>query len=159
MTEHPQDRQPQQPEQPSHGQQPGEPTPPYSPQAPAYSGAQSSYQPVPMTPADQRTWAIATHLSAFLAAFVALSFLGPLILYIVFRDRGPFIRHHSAEALNFQLTMWIGLIISFPLMFIGIGFLTAGAIAVTMLVCHILGAVAASDGRDYRYPFTIRFVS
>ena len=112
-----------------------------------------------MSPADQRTWAIATHLSAFVAAFVALSFLGPLIMYTIFKDRGAFIRHHSAEALNFQLTMWIGLIISFPLMFVLIGLFTAGAIAVTMLVCHILAAVAASEGRDYRYPFTIRFVS
>ncbi|HEY8654692.1 MAG TPA: DUF4870 domain-containing protein [Dermatophilaceae bacterium] len=44
-------------------------------------------------------------------------------------------------------------------MLVLIGFVTAGAIAVAMLVCHILGAVAASQGRDYRYPFTIRFVS
>ena len=159
MTEHPQDRQPQQPEQPSYGQQPGESMPPFSPQAPRYSGAQPSNQPALMSPADQRTWSIATHLSAFLAAFVALSFLGPLIMYIIFKDRGAFIRHQSAEALNFQLTMWIGLLISFPLMLVGVGFLTAGAIALAMLVCHILGAVAASDGRDYRYPFTIRFVS
>ncbi len=160
MTEHPQDRQPQQPEQP-YGQLPGEPMPPYSPQAPAYSGAQSSFQPVPMTPADQRTWAIATHLSPFLASFVGgLSFLGPLILYIVFRDRGAFIRHHSAEALNFQLTMWIGLLISVPLIFFFfLGVFTAGAIGLAMLVCQILGAVAAGGGRDYRYPFTIRFVS
>ena len=154
MTDHPQD-QPQQP----YGQQPGEPIPPYSPQTPKYSGPQPSYQPVPMTPADQRTWAIATHLSPFLAAFVALSFLGPLVMYIIFKDRGAFIRHHSAEALNFQLTMWIGLLISFPLMFVGIGFITAGLIGLAMLVCHILGAVAAGEGRDYRYPFTIRFVS
>jgi uncharacterized protein len=155
MTEHPQDQQPQ---QPSYGQQPGEP-PPYSPQAPQYSGTQS-YQPVPMAPAQQRTWAIASHLSAFLAAFVGgLSFLGPLVVYIIFKDRGAFIRHHSSEALNFQLTMWIGLLISVPLMLVGIGFLTAGAIALAMLVCHILGAVAAGEGRDYRYPFTIRFVS
>jgi len=158
MTEKPQDR-PAPPQQLSYGQQPGEPIPLFQPPAPQYPGAKPPYQAVPMTPADQRTWAMATHLSAFLAAFVALSFLGPLILYIVFKDRGAFIRQHSAQALNFQLTMWIGLLISFPLMLVGIGFITAGAIAITMLVCHILGAVAASDGRDYRYPFTIRFVS
>ena len=145
--------------EPLYVQQPSEPVAPYSPPAPQLSGAQPAYQPVPMSPADQRAWAIATHLSAFLAAFVALSFLGPLIMYIIFRDRGAFIRHHSAEALNFQLTMWIGLIISVPLMLVLIGLVTAGAIAMTMLVCHILGAVAASQGRDYRYPFTIRFVS
>ena len=157
MTENPQDR-PAPPQQLSYGQQPGEPIPPYGPPTPQYSGAQPPYQPVAMTPADQRTWAMATHLSAFLAAFVALSFLGPLIMYVVFKDRGAFIRQHSAQALNFQLTMWIGLLISFPLMLVGIGFITAGAIAIAMLVCHILGAVAASEGRDYSYPFTIRFV-
>ena len=154
MTDHPQD-QPQQP----YGQQPGEPTPAYGPPTPQYSGQQPSYQAVPMSPADQRTWAIATHLSPFLAAFVALSFLGPLVMYIIFKDRGAFIRHHAAEALNFQLTMWIGLLISIPLMFVLIGFFTAGLIGLAMLVCHILGAVAAGEGRDYRYPFTIRFVS
>jgi uncharacterized Tic20 family protein len=157
MTEHPQDHQPQ-PQQQSYGQRPGEPMPPYRPE-PASSGAQPSYQAVPMSPTDQRTWAIATHLSPFLAAFFALSFLGPLIMYVIFKDRGAYIRHHAAEALNFQLTMWIGLLISVPLMFVLIGFLTAGAIGIAMLVCHILGAVAANDGRDYRYPFTIRFVS
>ncbi|MEO6142611.1 MAG: DUF4870 domain-containing protein [Dermatophilaceae bacterium] len=162
MTENPQD-QPAAPQQPPLGQQPGEPMLPYGSPAPAYSGPQPGYhpahQPVAMSPADQRTWAIGAHLSAFLAAFVALSFLGPLVMYIVLKDRGAFIRHHAAEALNFQLTMWIGLLISVPLMFVLIGFVTAGAIAVAMLVCHILGAVAASDGRDYRYPVTIRFVS
>ena len=143
MTQHPQDQQPpavQQPQQP-YAQQPYAPAP-----------------IAPMSPADQRTWAIATHLSAFLAAFVALSFLGPLVMHLIFKDRGPFIRQHTTEALNFQLTMWIGLLISFPLMLLLIGFVTAGAIALTMLVCHILAAVAASEGREYRYPLTIRFV-
>jgi len=155
MTDHPQD-QPQQP----YGQQPGEPMPPYNPQAPQYSGTPSS-QPVPMTPADQRTWAIASHLSPLLASFVGgLTFLGPLILYIIFKDRGPFIRHHAAEALNFQLTMWIGLLISIPLIFVFfLGFVTASAIVVAMLVFHILGAVAASEGREYHYPLSIHFVS
>ena len=158
MTEHPQDRQPQ---QPPYGHQPGEPMPQYSPQAPQYSGAQPSYQPALMSPADQRTWSIATHLSPLLASFVGgLTFLGPLIMFIIFKDRGAFIRRNSAEALNFQLTMWIGLLISIPLLFVFfLGVLTAGAIVLAMLVCHILGAVAASEGRDYRYPFTIRFIS
>lgn len=157
MTENPQDHQSQ---PPSFRKQPGEPAPPSGPQPPQYSGAPASYQPGLMSPADQRTWSIASHLSPLLASFVGgLTFLGPLILYIVFKDRGPFVRRHAAEALNFQLTMWIGLLISFVLMFVLIGFLTAGAILIAMLVCHILAAVAASDGRDYRYPFTIRFIS
>jgi len=133
----------------------GQPIPPPPGQAPYYG------QPAqPMAPAEQRNWALATHLSPFLAAFVGLSFLGPLVLYLVLRDRGAFVRQHCAEALNFQLTAWIGLIVSVPLVFaVGLGLLTGGAILVAMLVCHILGAVAANEGREYRYPLTIRFVS
>jgi len=156
MSESPQDHQSQ---PPSHSQQPGPPVPPNGRQAPQYSDALASSEPKTMSPSEQRTWAMATHLSPFLAAFVALSFLGPLILYIVLRDRGPFVRRHAAEALNFQLTMWIGLLVSFALMFLIIGFFTAAAIGITMLICHILAAVAASEGRDFRYPLTIRFVS
>lgn len=156
MTEYPQDHQSQ---PSSYGQQPGGQHPPYNPQAPVYSGAQPSHQAVPMSAEDQRKWAIAANLSPFLAAFFALSFLGPLIMYIVLKDRGTFIRHHTAEALNFQLTMWIGLLVSFVLMLVVIGFFSFAAIGLAMLVCHILGAVAANDGREYRYPFTIRFVS
>jgi len=148
MTEYPQDDLPPQPQQPSYGQQPAEPV-------------QPSYQVVPMAPADQRTWAIASHLSPFLGLLAGgLMFLGPLIMYLVFKDRGQFVRHHAAETLNFQLTMWIGLIISVPLILVFlIGFVLMGAILLLMLVCHILGAVAASEGREYHYPFTIRFVS
>jgi uncharacterized protein len=158
MTEHPQDQVPQQPQQTPYSQHP---MPPHNPQAPPYSGAQPSYSAVPMAPADQRTWAIVSHLSPFLGLFIGgLSFLGPLILYIVFKDRGAYVRHHSAEALNFQLTMWIGLLVSVPLLFVFfLGVFTASAILMAMLVCHILGAVAASNGQDYRYPFTIHFVS
>lgn len=164
MTEYPQDLPNQ---QPSYGQQPVEPKPSYNPQPPQDSGGQTfqhgqAFQDGQvMTPADQRSWGIVTHLSPFLASFAGgLTFLGPLILYLVLRDRGSFIRHHSAETLNFQLTMWIGLLISVPLIFVVLlGLLTAAIIVVAMVVCHILGAVAASEGRDYRYPFTIRFVS
>ena len=156
MTENPQDHQSQQPTQ---GPQPGESTPPFSPQAPQHSGPQPSYQAVPLNPADQRTWAIGAHLSPFLALFVGMTFLGPLVIYIIFKDRGAFIRHHSAGSLNFQLTAWIGLLFSLPLMLIGIGFLTFFAILLAMLVFQILGAVAASEGRDFKYPLTIPFVS
>jgi len=156
MTEHPQEYQSQQPlgSPPPYS---GQPAPPPPGQVPVYG------RPVqaPMSPADQRNWALATHLSPFVASFLGgLTFLGPLVLYLVFKDRGVFVRRHSAEALNFQLTMWLGLIISIPLIFVFfLGLLTGAAILVAMLVCHILGAVAANEGRDYRYPFTIHFVS
>ena len=75
----------------------------------------------PLRPEDEKLWATLTHLSG-----IFLSFVGALVVYLVLRDRGPFIRAHSAAALNFQLTVLIAAFVCIPLSFIGIGFLVAG---------------------------------
>ncbi|MCM3696982.1 DUF4870 domain-containing protein [Microbacterium oleivorans] len=108
----------------------------------------------PMRPEDEKTWASLTHVSGILFAF-----LGPLIVYLVLRDRGPFIRAHSAAALNFQLTILIIALVSIPLAFIGIGFLLLFAAGIFALVIEIVAAVKASQGQWYTPPLSIRFVS
>ena len=129
----------------------------YSDQGYGQGYAQPGYQAgvaKPMTPSDERTWAIAAHLSPFLASFVGLPFLGPLVIYLIFRDRGPFVRHHSAQALNFQIIVAIGILISIPLMFVIIGIVTAIIIGVAAIVFQIVAAVEANNGKWYRYPLT-----
>ena len=126
-------------------------------QQPYQQGYQQPYAaagPAPLSPTDERNWSIAAHLSPFLASFVGLPFLGPLVIYLVFRDRGPFIRHHAAQALNFQIIVAIGILISVPLMFVLVGFITAGIIAVAAIVFQIVAAVEANNGKWYRYPLT-----
>jgi uncharacterized Tic20 family protein len=110
--------------------------------------------PAPLSPADERTWSIAAHLSPFLASLVGLPFLGPLVIYLVFRDRGPFVRHHAAQALNFQIIVAIGLLISIPLMFVLVGIFTAIVIGIAAVVFQIIAAVEANNGKWYRYPLT-----
>ena len=90
---------------------------------------------------------------------ILTGFLGPLVIYLVNGDKDPFVRHHSAEALNFQLTVLIGYVISFVLMFVLIGFLTFFAIWVMAIVFGIMAAVAANRGEWYRDPINIRMVS
>jgi uncharacterized Tic20 family protein len=107
-----------------------------------------------LSPNDERTWSIAAHLSPFLASFVGLPFLGPLVIYLVFRDRGPFVRHHAAQALNFQIIVAIGLLISIPLMFVVIGIFTAIAIGIAAIILQIVAAIEANNGKWYRYPLT-----
>jgi hypothetical protein len=126
------------------------------PGAPAAAYTQSGAQP--LTPTDEKTWAIAAHLSPFVASIVGLPFLGPLVIYLVFKDRGPFVRHHSAQALNFQIIVAIGLLISIPLMFILVGFVTAAIIAVGAIVFQIIAAIEANNGKWYRYPLTPNWV-
>jgi uncharacterized Tic20 family protein len=110
--------------------------------------------PTPLSPADERTWAVAAHLSPFLASFVGLPFLGPLVIYLVFRDRGPFVRHHAAQALNFQIIVMIALVVFglLSLALVGIPFFIATGVAA--IVFQIIAAVEANNGKWYRYPLT-----
>lgn len=121
---------------------------------------QPPYQPVPappLRPEDERTWAILVHLLPLLSVGV----LGPLVVWLVFRGRGPFLEHHAKESLNFQLTVLIALLVSVVAFALTFGFLAFAPVAVYLgaLVLQILAAVAASRWEWYRYPVTIRFVS
>lgn len=128
-----------------------QPTDPAYPTYPAYAAT----APAMVVSAEDRNYAVAAHLSAFLAAAVAISPLGPFVVYLIAKDR-PFVRENAVEAFNFNLTMWIGVMISLPLMFVLVGFITAPAFGLAMLVFHIIGAMKASSGEVYRYPFSWR---
>jgi hypothetical protein len=75
-----------------------------------------------------------------------------------------FEKRHATESMNFQLTMLIFTVAGFVGTFItlGLGLLiilpAAIALAIAALVFMILGTIAANDGREYRYPLSIRFV-
>jgi uncharacterized protein len=128
-------------------QQPGAPVPP------AYGHAPQPYGVVPMPASEARMWSVFAHLGG-----TFLSFLVPLVIYVVFKDRDPFVRRHSSTALNFHLTLAIGYVIAAVLMLILIGFVLAALLWVSALVLTIMAAIAASEGRDYQYPMSIPFV-
>lgn len=111
-----------------------------------------------VVPSEDRNWAMGAHLSAFLAAYIALGFLGPLVVLLVRGDRSPFVRRHAVEALNFNITVLIYVVICVILAIILIGFVLLIALGVLYVITVIVGAMRASSGEDYRYPLTIRFV-
>lgn len=86
-------------------------------------------------------------------------FLGPLIMYVVYGEKDPFVKHHAAEALNFQITLFIGYVVSVVLMFILIGFITFFVVWIGGLVFCVMAAIAANKGEWYRYPINIRLIS
>lgn len=112
-----------------------------------------------MTPQSERNWAIAAHLTSFVAAYVALGFLGPLVVLLVQGDKSPYVRAHAVEALNFNLTWLIYIVVSGILVLVLVGVALLAVLGVAYAVLVILAAVAAADGRTYRYPLTIRFIS
>src|SRR5215475_16090730 len=88
------------------------------------------------SPAQDRSWATLCHLVA-LAGFVGIPFgnvLGPLIFWLVMREKYPEIDEHGKESLNFQLTMTIYTIVAGLCLFIIIGMILLPAVLVTNLV-------------------------
>ena len=88
-----------------------------------------------------------------------LGWIGPLIIYVTSADKDPYIRHHSAEALNFHLTMLIAYVISSFLIIVLIGLLLLPLVWIASIIFSIVGAGAANKGEWYKYPMTIRMVS
>lgn len=95
-------------------------------------------------------------LSHLLGIFTG--FLGALIIWLLKKDDSAFIASQSKEALNFQITITIGFIIAWLLAFILIGVILVPILLIVNLIFCILGAVAASKGQAYRYPFAVRLV-
>jgi uncharacterized Tic20 family protein len=97
---------------------------------------------------------------ALLAHLLGLlvSFLGPLIIYLVKGHESAFVKHHAAEALNFAITVFIAVVVSALLMLVLIGFLLLPIVGIGALILQIMAAVAASRGEWYRYPVNIRLV-
>jgi uncharacterized protein len=118
----------------------------------------------PLTGSEERTWAMVSHIGVLIAAWLAMGFLCPLIIWAVFRSRSEFVRRHAVESLNFQISLLIYSAVATVLIFItfGLGVLIVVPLvvigAIAALVVIILATVAASGGDDYRYPLTIRFV-
>lgn len=104
--------------------------------------------------ADEKNIAVITHLGGTL-----FSVFPALIVWLLKKEDSPFVGEHAREALNFQITLLIGYVISSILMYILIGFLLAGILWVANIVLCILAAIAASKGEEYRYPFTLRLIN
>jgi uncharacterized protein len=115
---------------------------------------QSPYNTVqPLSPSDEKLWSTLTHIGG-----IFFGFLVPLITYLVFKDRGAFVRHHTAQALNFQITLAIAGVVVAILSFLIIGFFLIPVLAIVAILFPILAAVASNKGDWYRYPVAIPMV-
>ncbi|WP_267907589.1 DUF4870 domain-containing protein [Actinotalea solisilvae] len=122
----------------------------YPPPAPGYG---APLQP-PLSDAEQRQWAMFAHIGG-----IILSFIAPLVIWLMYKERGRFVEEQAKEALNFQITLIIASIAVaiISVITLGIGSILYVAFIVA-LVFMIMAAVAVNKGEAYRYPVNIRFI-
>jgi uncharacterized Tic20 family protein len=128
-------------------------------------------QPSTMSAEDERTWGAISHAGAVVAMICSAGFLGfiaSIAVYVIHKDRGPFVRAHAANSINVQITMFIWLVVA-AVLYVILGIVTLGIGFVVFLpvflvplviagVLHVLGAVKAYQGEWWNPPFTPRFV-
>jgi uncharacterized protein len=116
--------------------------------------------PTTVTPSEVRTWCVLCHASALLGLFFHFlgHIFGPLIVWLLKRADSSEIDAHGKESLNFQLSMLIydAVAVVLCIVLIGIPILILLWVLNTVLV--IVASIKASEGRLYRYPFTIRLI-
>lgn len=91
------------------------------------------------------------YLASILVGITAL--VGVILAYIWRADaaNSVFADHFAKQITTFWITL-IAVVISIPLMLIGVGFLTLFAAVVYFLVISVLGIVRANESRPYSRP-------
>jgi len=121
---------------------PHEPNDPTDPTGPSHEISQ-----------DDRNMALLCHVLGLLA-----SVFGPLILWVLMKDKSSFVDFHGKQAINFQITLILLYMGSGVLMCVYIGILTGLATFAIQVIFTILPAMKAYEGERYVIPLAIPFL-
>ncbi|MFC7185776.1 DUF4870 domain-containing protein [Halorubrum yunnanense] len=99
--------------------------------------------------AGDTTLAALAHASALVA-----SFLGPLLFLVLADDDDELARRNAKNSLNFQIVVFVALVVAGLLSFVFIGILLLPLIGVIDVVLVLIATVRANDGQVYAYPYT-----
>jgi uncharacterized protein len=115
-----------------------------------------------ITGVDDRTLATLAHASGLIGMFTVgfLGFLGPLVIYLMYRETSAFVGNQAKEALNFQISLFL-----FSIAMLGVGMLTCGfafpllfIAPVVQIIFGIIAPIQVWSGDSYRYPLTLRLL-
>ena len=110
-------------------------------------------QPPRAATKEARMWAMLAHLLGLFTCFI-----GPLIIWLVKKEEDAFIDDQGKEALNFQITVALAMVVSGLLSVVCVGIILGMAVGVADLIFCILACVKSNSGEAYRYPVSIRLI-
>ncbi len=107
----------------------------------------------PLSESDARLWSTIVHVLVPITGFV-----GPLLVWLLIRDRSRLVAANAAEALNFSILYSVAQLVAGALTVVVIGYVLLPVISVLVIVFAVLGAISAGRAEEYRYPFNVDFV-
>lgn len=120
---------------------------------------------------DNNKWAGGVHVAAILmAVFTSWSagvggMIAGLIVWLIKKEDSAFVRKHAADAFNFHLAMFLIMAATwlFVIFTLGIGILVIWPVWLILgliwLWCSVRAALDGFDGKDSRYPFSLKLLS
>lgn len=109
---------------------------------------------------DDRTWGILAHASAFVGfLFPFGNILGPLLVWAIKKDESQFVDENGKQALNFQITWTVWLLLSALSVLLVIGLVILPLVALAWLILVIIAIIRASENQVYDYPLTFDLIS
>ena len=99
---------------------------------------------------DDKTLVVLMHASQFLTSFIL-----PLVLWLLFRDKSKLADEAGKRIINFQLSYLIYCLI---LCITCIGSVLVVFIGIAMIIFIIIAIIKAINGETWDYPLTIRFL-
>lgn len=131
------------------------------------SAASMPAQPAPMLESQARMWSMLVHIIAVGALVISggfLSFVAPLVIWLMHRQRSALVDFHGRQNLNLQLTVLLTAVAAVVVgaLTLGFGFLLTVplwmAYGIYVFVISIVAGVKANNGEYYRIPFAITFI-
>ncbi|MFN8383611.1 MAG: DUF4870 domain-containing protein [Anaerolineales bacterium] len=121
-------------------------------------------QNVPLSPAEEKQWAMFSHFSVLINIFTGFVGVGvPLVIYFVYKDRSRYVAYHSLQALIMQAICSFGGLLLAVLIgglsqlipFAGLICLPIsclfGLLPLVALVYGTYGGIKINQGEDFKY--------
>jgi uncharacterized Tic20 family protein len=103
---------------------------------------------------DEKLWAMLAHLAGLLGYTVAFGqYVGPLVIYLLYKDKSTFVAFHALQSLYFQLALLVttGLGVVLAVVTCGLGSFLLIGLAVGAVVYVIVAAIKANQGEWFEY--------
>jgi len=106
----------------------------------------------------ERLVAVLCHLSTIFCTPVLVNLLVPVIVLAACGPSSEYVTKHAKEALNFQISALIWLVISAVACLVVVGYFMLIGLGVVLIILPIVAAIKVSVGKDVHYPWTFRLV-
>ncbi len=116
-----------------------------------------------VSPQDERTWSILSHVSVLAWPITGFLPIAPLIVWLLYKDRSPGVSFHALQSLWYQVAWLVLGVVGgvlgtlFTILTLGIGAIVvapiAGILGLVPFAHQLYAAYKVSQGEDYRYPF------